>query len=160
MICKTETGHFCLFALREFNFPSVTRPVTGIMHSSEYSELPSNLLLTYGVHSSFLHFQLDLVGKKVELAIANARIRKSMDWYSIWLLHPPAFTDHEHYYVCGRCSFLAVQIFELNLGLRSDNSFRTFADGTALTKEVCGKLACLMVFALALNCYAIFCASL
>jgi len=74
-----------------------------------------------------------------------------MDWYSIWLLHPPAFTDHEHHYVCGRCSFLAVQIFELNLGLKSDNSFRTFADGTALTKEVCGKFACLMVFAVALS---------
>ena len=48
----------------------------------------------------------------------------------------------------------------LYLGLTSDNSFGTFADRTALTKEVCGKLACLMAFAVALSCCAILCASL
>ena len=40
----------------------------------------------------------------------------------------------------------------LNLSLRSVNSLGMCSNETALTKESCGKLACLMMFAITLLC--------
>jgi len=66
---------------------------------------------TYNLHSSFLHFQLDFVGKKVKLAITNAghwtAIAYSFFTYLL-LLVPPSFMGlPQHFHTSLQASMFA-----------------------------------------------------
>ena len=109
LICKMDTGRCSPIALRELNSPSVISPVKIIKHISYSKDYP--FLQTAFISLPFISSFILSVRSQSLLSLMLA-YGKTLDRYSIWFLHSFAFADHEHHYVCGRCSFLMIQIFE------------------------------------------------